>query len=82
MNWMVCSSLHRLAVSTTSTAQGKFLPILVVCPLAVVDNWEREFQTWTPDLDVVVYKGSQVREEKQTGGNTIAPSPLFPYSCW
>ncbi len=38
---------------------GKFLPFLVVCPLGVVDNWERECKRWCPDLDVVVYKGSQ-----------------------
>ncbi|GAB5030226.1 chd3-type chromatin-remodeling factor pickle-like [Nannochloropsis oceanica] len=42
---------------------GFFLPFLVVCPLAVVDNWERECKTWCPELDVVVYKGSQVSRE-------------------
>jgi SNF2 family DNA or RNA helicase len=46
--------------------QGKFLPSLVVCPLAVVDNWERELHTWCPELDVVVYKGSQVHRHTQT----------------
>lgn len=43
--------------------EGKFLPFLVVCPLAVVDNWERECSVWCPDLDVVVYKGSQRSRE-------------------
>jgi SNF2 family DNA or RNA helicase len=47
--------------STLGRGQGKFLPFLIVCPLAVVDNWEREFRTWCPELDVVVYKGSAVR---------------------
>lgn len=36
---------------------------MVVCPLAVVDNWEREFKVWCPEVDVVVYKGSQASRE-------------------
>jgi SNF2 family DNA or RNA helicase len=42
--------------------QDKYKPALVVCPLAVVDNWEREFKLWCPEMEVVVYKGSQVSQ--------------------
>ena len=45
--------------------QAKFLPSLIVCPLAVVDNWKREFHNWVPDFDVVAYKGSGVSQTLQ-----------------
>ena len=35
---------------------------MVVSPLAVVDNWEREFKIWCPEMDIIVYKGSQVSQ--------------------
>ncbi|KAI0773135.1 SNF2 family N-terminal domain-containing protein [Trametes elegans] len=34
-------------------------PFMVVCPLAVLDNWAREFQRFAPDIPVVVYYGSK-----------------------
>lgn len=38
--------------------QGIRGPFLVVCPLSVLVNWQRELLAWT-DLDVVIYHGSQ-----------------------
>ncbi|KDD74163.1 SNF2 family domain-containing protein, partial [Helicosporidium sp. ATCC 50920] len=32
-------------------------PALVVVPLSVAANWAREFRTWTPQLNVVLYIG-------------------------
>jgi SNF2 family DNA or RNA helicase len=52
-----------IAVEKLQLGRGAFLPFLVVCPLGVVDNWEREFRAWCPDLDVVVYKGGQRSRE-------------------
>ncbi|KAI0643363.1 SNF2 family N-terminal domain-containing protein [Trametes meyenii] len=34
-------------------------PFMVVCPLAVLDNWAREFERFAPDIPVVVYYGSK-----------------------
>ena len=42
--------------------QSEFQPFMVVSPLAVVDNWEREFKIWCPEMDIIVYKGSQVSQ--------------------
>ncbi|KAG0608643.1 hypothetical protein M758_8G121700 [Ceratodon purpureus] len=34
------------------------LPHLVVAPLSTLRNWEREFATWAPQMNVVMYVGS------------------------
>jgi SWI/SNF-related matrix-associated actin-dependent regulator 1 of chromatin subfamily A len=36
---------------------------LIVVPASVVSNWEREFQTFAPDLHIVTYKGSMEERE-------------------
>lgn len=38
--------------------EGVSLPHLVVAPLSTLRNWEREFSTWTPQINVVMYVGS------------------------
>lgn len=30
-------------------------PFLVAVPLSTLRNWEREFETWTPDLNIVSF---------------------------
>ncbi|EXX56936.1 Chd1p [Rhizophagus irregularis DAOM 197198w] len=38
-------------------------PFLVVVPLSTIGSWQNEFQTWAPDLNVIIYTGnSQSRE--------------------
>lgn len=32
-------------------------PSLVVVPLSTLTSWQREFDTWAPDMNVVVYLG-------------------------
>ncbi|KAG0556719.1 hypothetical protein KC19_11G074300 [Ceratodon purpureus] len=34
------------------------LPHIVVAPLSTLRNWEREFATWAPQMNVVMYVGS------------------------
>ncbi|XP_044472362.1 CHD3-type chromatin-remodeling factor PICKLE-like isoform X2 [Mangifera indica] len=34
------------------------LPHLVIAPLSTLRNWEREFATWAPQMNVVMYVGS------------------------
>lgn len=32
-------------------------PFLLVVPLSTLTSWQREFDTWAPDMNVVVYLG-------------------------
>ncbi|CAI2179377.1 18848_t:CDS:2 [Funneliformis geosporum] len=41
----------------------QFGPYLIVVPLSTIGSWQNEFQTWAPDLNVIIYTGnSQSRE--------------------
>ncbi|VEL19749.1 unnamed protein product [Protopolystoma xenopodis] len=39
---------------------GDIGPFLVVAPLSTLENWEREFQLWAPQLRVEVYSGDKL----------------------
>ncbi|XP_072989353.1 CHD3-type chromatin-remodeling factor PICKLE isoform X2 [Typha latifolia] len=41
-----------------SLFEENITPHLVVAPLSTLRNWEREFATWAPQLNVVMYFGS------------------------
>ncbi|KAL6861920.1 hypothetical protein ACP4OV_017620 [Aristida adscensionis] len=41
-----------------SLFEDKLGPHLVVAPLSTLRNWEREFATWAPQMNVVMYFGS------------------------
>ncbi|XVF89383.1 hypothetical protein PTKIN_Ptkin19aG0125900 [Pterospermum kingtungense] len=41
-----------------SLFEEKIAPHLVVAPLSTLRNWEREFATWAPQMNVVMYVGS------------------------
>ncbi|CAN6459733.1 unnamed protein product [Victoria cruziana] len=41
-----------------SLFEEKLFPHLVVAPLSTLRNWEREFATWAPHMNVVLYVGS------------------------
>lgn len=41
-----------------SLFEEKISPHLVVAPLSTLRNWEREFETWAPHMNVVMYVGS------------------------
>eukprot|EP00835_Amoeboradix_gromovi_P002156 NODE_116_length_19003_cov_0.233707.p1 type:complete len:1204 gc:universal NODE_116_length_19003_cov_0.233707:15109-11498(-) len=34
-------------------------PFLIVVPLSVMNSWSKEFRKWAPELDVIIYLGSQ-----------------------
>lgn len=42
-------------------------PFLLVVPLSTLTSWQREFDTWAPDMNVVVYLGD-VMSRKTVGG--------------
>lgn len=41
-----------------SLFEDKISPHLVIAPLSTLRNWEREFLTWAPQMNVVMYFGS------------------------
>ncbi|PKA66152.1 CHD3-type chromatin-remodeling factor PICKLE [Apostasia shenzhenica] len=41
-----------------SLFEEKISPHLVIAPLSTLRNWEREFLTWAPQMNVVMYFGS------------------------
>ncbi|CAN1325301.1 CHD3-type chromatin-remodeling factor PICKLE [Linum perenne] len=41
-----------------SLFEENLYPHLVIAPLSTLRNWEREFATWAPQLNVVMYVGS------------------------
>lgn len=46
-------------ISTLMFDKGCWGPFLVVAPLSTLANWKREFQQWVPNVNVVLYLGSQ-----------------------
>ena len=34
-------------------------PFLIVAPLSVIDNWVREFESWTPHVSMIIYHGDK-----------------------
>lgn len=50
---MIASFLH------TSRNSGINLPSLLVCPMSIVGNWERELQKFSPDMSFMVHHGSE-----------------------
>ncbi|KAL4223042.1 DNA excision repair protein ERCC-6-like [Mactra antiquata] len=44
----------------------KITSVLIVLPVAVMVNWENEFQKWAPGLKVVAYHGSSKREKERS----------------
>ena len=37
--------------------QGLYGPFLLVVPLSTMASWQREFDLWSPEINVVVYLG-------------------------
>ncbi|MBD0322614.1 MAG: DEAD/DEAH box helicase [Aldersonia sp.] len=46
------------AAGTTQSAHERVAPTLLVCPMSVVGNWQREAQRFVPDLRVLVHHGA------------------------
>jgi len=44
---------------------GCTLPALLVCPVSVVDNWQKEAHRFTPDLKVHIHHGPERLKSKQ-----------------
>jgi hypothetical protein len=51
-------TIQILALEALARSGGKRNPTLLVCPMSVVGNWEREAATFTPTLSVHVHHGA------------------------
>ncbi|GHT10099.1 hypothetical protein FACS1894170_01710 [Planctomycetales bacterium] len=45
--------------------QGKILTACVICPKAVLSNWERELWKWSPELRIIKIEGLKHKRESQ-----------------
>ncbi|MGH3326369.1 MAG: DEAD/DEAH box helicase, partial [Streptomycetales bacterium] len=54
-----------LAVLATDRAAGTLGPTLLVCPMSVVGNWQREVERFTPGLRAYVHHGADRRSGEE-----------------
>eukprot|EP00249_Psilotum_nudum_P029018 c3912_g1_i1 orf=833-2041(+) len=50
-------TVQSIAFLASLMEEGVSLPHLVVAPLSTLRNWEREFTTWAPHMNTVLYAG-------------------------
>ena len=60
-------TIQIIALHLVQAAQSKG-PTLVVCPMSVVANWEKEFERFAPGVDVHRYQGTSRRKPILTNG--------------
>lgn len=48
-------------------------PFLLVVPLSTLTSWQREFDTWAPDMNVVVYLGDVMSRKTVRSKRFVAP---------
>jgi SNF2 family DNA or RNA helicase len=61
---------------------ARWCPVLIVVPLATLENWQREFAEWT-HFGVAVYHGAKERERAMERiRNGTAEVILTPSSCF
>ncbi|KAJ7124849.1 hypothetical protein O6H91_Y561900 [Diphasiastrum complanatum] len=51
-------TIQSIAFLASLKEEGVSFPHLVVAPLSTLRNWEREFATWAPHMNIVMYFGS------------------------
>ncbi|MCK9584721.1 MAG: DEAD/DEAH box helicase [Candidatus Cloacimonetes bacterium] len=51
-------TIQALALIQTDKDKGQKLPVLLVCPTTVVNNWRKESERFTPNLKVLIHHGS------------------------
>ncbi|MDR0338494.1 MAG: restriction endonuclease, partial [Planctomycetaceae bacterium] len=57
-------SIQTITACRSLIRQGKIITALVICPKAVLTDWERKFWEWSPELRVRKISGT--KEERQT----------------
>ncbi|KAK6927610.1 SNF2, N-terminal, partial [Dillenia turbinata] len=57
LTWVIGKTIQSIAF-LASLFEENLRPHLVVAPLSTLRNWEREFATWAPQMNVVMYVGT------------------------
>ncbi len=52
--------------------EGQLRHVLLVCPKALVRNWQREFDSWAPELSVVPVEGSPSQRRARWEAENVA----------
>ena len=66
-------TIQIIALHLAQAAQSKG-PTLVVCPMSVVANWEKEFERFAPGVDVHRYQGTSRRLDSISATSVIITS--------
>ncbi len=51
-------TIQALALIQQNRQQGGEKPVLLICPMSVVNNWEKEAARFTPDLPILIHHGT------------------------
>jgi SNF2 family DNA or RNA helicase len=58
-------TIQTLALIQRDWQLGERRPVLLICPMSVVSNWEKEASRFTPDLPVMVHHGIERARGRQ-----------------
>src|SRR5207248_5143136 len=56
---LIALLLHGRAAPPSRTGVMNHAPTLVICPMSIVGNWQRELQRFAPSLSVMVHHGAE-----------------------
>ncbi len=76
-------TIQVLALVQRDRESGERLPVLIVCPTSVVNNWSKEAARFTPDLPVMVHhgtgrrRGAALRREAENAALVISTYGLL-----
>ncbi|KAK9827617.1 hypothetical protein WJX81_006723 [Elliptochloris bilobata] len=56
-------TIQTIALLAALHAEGVAKPHLIVVPLSTAPNWQREFQAWAPQLNVVAFSGNRAARD-------------------
>ncbi len=68
-------TIQALALIQADKDQGQKLPVLLICPTTVVNNWRKESERFTPGLKVLIHHGSD-RNRKSTFAKAATKADL------
>lgn len=52
-------TVQTLAMIQKERVEGQTIPVLLVCPTSVINNWVKEANRFTPDLKVLIHHGNK-----------------------